>query len=79
VLPRRPLHSPLNLLASPIIDYPMRAIINGLAPCLRHRFEQLLDEPWDVIQIEHSYSFQPFESPAGPRLPFMLSEHTLNR
>jgi hypothetical protein len=37
---------PLNLLASPIIDYPMRAIINGLAPCLRHRFEQLLDEPW---------------------------------
>ncbi|GLO51292.1 Glycosyl transferases group 1 [compost metagenome] len=78
VLPRRPLHSPLNLLASPIIDYPMRAIINGLAPCLRHRFEQLLDEPWDVIQIEHSYSFQPFEKALQARgLPYMLSEHTL--
>jgi len=78
VLPRRALHSPLNLLASPIIDYPMRAIINGLAPCLRHRFEQLLDEPWDVIQIEHSYSFQPFEKALQARgLPFMLSEHTL--
>ena len=78
VLPRRPLHSPLNLLASPIIDYPMRAIINGLAPCLRHRFEQLLDEPWDVIQIEHSYSFQPFEKALqARRLPYMLSEHTL--
>lgn len=56
----------------------MRAIINGLAPCLRHRFEQLLDEPWDVIQIEHSYSFQPFEKALqARRLPFMLSEHTL--
>ncbi|MGE7992795.1 glycosyltransferase family 4 protein [Pseudomonas sp. NPDC089554] len=78
VLPRRPVHSPLNLLASPIIDYPMRTIINGLAPCLRHRFEQLLDEPWDVIQIEHSYAFQPFEKALQARgLPFMLSEHTL--
>ncbi len=78
VLPRRPVHSPLNLLASPIIDYPMRVIINGLAPCLRHRFEQLLDEPWDVIQIEHSYSFQPFEKALqARRLPYMLSEHTV--
>ncbi|MFK3772556.1 glycosyltransferase family 4 protein [Pseudomonas sp. NPDC089406] len=78
VLPRRAVHSPLNLLASPIIDYPMRAIINGLAPCLRHRFEQLLDETWDVIQIEHSYSFQPFEKALQARgLPYMLSEHTL--
>ena len=56
----------------------MRAIINGLAPCLRHRFEQLLDEPWDIIQIEHSYSFQPFEKALQTRrLPFVLSEHNL--
>lgn len=78
VLPRRPLHSPLNLFASPIIDYPMRAIINGLAPSLRHQFEQLLEEPWDVIQIEHSYGFQPFEKALQARgLPYMLSEHNL--
>ena len=78
VVPRRPLHSPLNLLASPIIDYPMRAIINGLAPCLRHRFEQLLDEPWDVVQIEHSYAFQPFEKALQARgVPYLLSEHRL--
>lgn len=78
VIPRRAVHSPLNLLASPILDYPMRAIINGLASCLRHRFEQLLDEPWDVIQIEHSYSFQPFEQALQTRgLPYMLTEHTL--
>ena len=78
VLPRRPLHSPLNLLASPIIDYPRRAIINGLSPGLRRQFEQLLDEPWDVIQIEHSYSFQPFEKALQAReLPYMLCEHNL--
>ncbi|PAV71624.1 hypothetical protein WR25_08823 [Diploscapter pachys] len=45
----------MNLFASPIIDYPMRVIINGLAPCLRHQFEQLLDEPWDdVCPTPHS-------------------------
>ncbi|QHF29525.1 glycosyltransferase family 4 protein [Pseudomonas sp. R32] len=78
VLPRRPLHSPLNLLAAIYPSYPMRASINGLAPHLRHCFEQLLDEPWDVIQIEHSYSFQPFEKALqSRRLPFVLSEHNI--
>jgi hypothetical protein len=58
----------------------MRAIVNGLAPCLRHRFEQLLDEPWDVIQIEHSYSFQPFERPCRPvACPSCSASTPLNR
>ncbi|MDD0976837.1 glycosyltransferase family 4 protein [Pseudomonas fontis] len=78
VLPRRPLHSPLNLLAACCFSYPMRASTNGLAPRLRHRFEALLEEPWDVIQIEHSYSFQPFERALQSRgLPFMVSEHNI--
>lgn len=76
VLPRRPLHSPLNLLAALYVGYPMRASINGLAPHLRHCFEGLLREHWDVIQIEHSYSFQPFEKALqSSGLPFMVSEH----
>ncbi|MBH3427380.1 glycosyltransferase family 4 protein [Pseudomonas alkylphenolica] len=78
VLPRRPLHSPLNLLAAVYAGYPMRASVNGLAPRLRHCFEQLLEERWDVIQIEHSYSFQPFEKALqARRLPFLVSEHTI--
>ncbi|MDD2056186.1 glycosyltransferase family 4 protein [Pseudomonas sp. GD03860] len=78
VLPRRPLHSPLNVLAALYVGYPMRASVNGLAPHLRHCFEHLLDEHWDVIQIEHSYSFQPFEKALQARgLPFVLSEHTI--
>ncbi len=76
VLPRRPLRSPLNMLAAVSAGYPMRACINGLAPHLRHRFEQLLQEHWDVIQIEHSYSFQPFERALqASGLPFVVSEH----
>lgn len=76
VLPRRPLRSPLNLLAALYVGYPMRASTNGLAPHLRHCFETLLREQWDVIQIEHSYSFQPFEKALqASGLPFMVSEH----
>lgn len=76
VLPRRALHSPLNLLAAVSAGYPMRACINGLAPHLRHHFEQLLQERWDVIQIEHSYAFQPFERALqASGLPFIVSEH----
>lgn len=78
VLPRRPAQSPLNLLAALFPSYPMRASINGLAPHLRHAFEQLLQEHWDVVQIEHSYSFQPFEKALqASGQPFMLSEHTV--
>lgn len=78
VMPRRPLRSPLNLLAAFYVSYPMRASINGLAPHLRHCFEHLLQEHWDVIQIEHSYSFQPFEKALqSSGLPFIVSEHTV--
>ena len=52
VVPRRPLHSPLNLLAAVYASYPMRASINGLAPHLRHCFEQLLEE---LHRHEQSY------------------------
>lgn len=78
VLPRRALHSPLNLLAAFYPRYPMRASINGLAPHLRHCFEQLLQEHWDVVQIEHSYSFQPYEQALqASHKAFMVSEHAV--
>ncbi|NBA93812.1 glycosyltransferase family 4 protein [Pseudomonas sp. R5(2019)] len=76
VLHRRPLRSPQTLLAALYAPYPVRASIHGLAPHLRHRFEQLLSESWDVIQIEHSYSFQPFERALQQSgQPFILTEH----
>ncbi|HFQ7127439.1 TPA: glycosyltransferase [Pseudomonas aeruginosa] len=43
-----------------------------------HPATELLREPWDVVQVEHSYSFQPYERPlrdAGQ--PFVLTEHNV--
>jgi len=61
VLPRRPVRSPKTLLAIAASPLPMLASINGYAPDLSRRFTDLLNETWDIVQIEHSYSFQPFE------------------
>jgi glycosyltransferase involved in cell wall biosynthesis len=78
VLPRRPLRSLRTLLAVLLAPYPMLASVNGLTPSLQARFRQLLDEPWDVIQIEHSYSFQPFEAPLQQlQRDFILTEHNV--
>lgn len=78
VLPRRALKSPLTLLGLTNPAYPTLTVVNGLAPRLRHEFERLLEEDWDVIQIEHSYSFQPFERALqASRRPFVLIEHNI--
>lgn len=78
VLPRRPLRSLKTLLAVAFAPYPMLASINGLAAPLEQQVIHLLQEPWDVIQIEHSYSFQPFERPLRQTgQPFILTEHNV--
>lgn len=78
VLPRRPLRSLKTLLSVLFAPYPMLADVNGLAGPLQQCFRQLLDEPWDVIQIEHSYSFQPFEQPLQQlQRDFVLTEHNV--
>ena len=79
VLPRRPLKHPLTLWHAALAPWPVLTVVNGHAPALAERFEQLLvDQPWDVVQIEHSYSFQPFESVlARHRRHFVLCEHNV--
>ncbi|WP_025127234.1 glycosyltransferase family 4 protein [Pseudomonas sp. PH1b] len=78
VLPRRPLRSFKTLMSVLFAPYPMLADVNGLAKPLQERFNALLHEPWDVIQIEHSYSFQPFERPLQQhRQDFILTEHNV--
>ncbi|WP_457788244.1 glycosyltransferase family 4 protein [Pseudomonas sp. PL-6] len=78
VLPRRPLRSAATLGAALLAPYPLLASVNGLAPRLQRQFRELLDESWDVVQIEHSYSFQPYEAELGRRrVPFVLTEHNV--
>nr|WP_199064711.1 glycosyltransferase family 4 protein [Chromobacterium sp. ASV5] len=78
VLPRRALKHPLTLLAAALGPHPLLVSVNGLSPALRDAFEALLQEPWDVVQIEHSYGLQPF-LPALRRSgqPFVLTEHNV--
>lgn len=78
VLPRRSLRSPTTLLAIAASPLPMLASINGYAPALSRRFAKLLSESWDVVQIEHSYAFQPFEDALQKaKQPFILTEHNV--
>ncbi|WP_109513118.1 glycosyltransferase family 4 protein [Pseudomonas ovata] len=78
VLPRRPLRSLRTLLAVAFAPAPMLASINGYAPELERTFEALLQEHWDVIQIQHTYAFQPFERALQRSgKPFILTEHNV--
>jgi glycosyltransferase involved in cell wall biosynthesis len=78
VLPRRPVRHPLTLLYALLAPWPLLATVNGASRALRQQLEQLLDSPWDIVQIEHSYAFQPCAGAlAKRRQPFVLTEHNL--
>lgn len=78
VLPRRPLRHPFTLAAAAVGPWPLLTTINGLSRPLSETFERLLDEDWDVVQIEHSYSAQPYVAALHRRgQPFLLTEHNL--
>lgn len=78
VVPRRPLKHPLTLLAGVFAPWPLLTTVNGLSAPLQARFAQLLNERWDVIQVEHSYSLQPFLRTLQQRQhEFVLTEHNL--
>lgn len=78
VLPRRSLRHPLTLACALLGPWPLLTCFNGLNSRLSSTFSQLLGEHWDIVQVEHSYSFQPYAKalshyPQG----FVLTEHNL--
>ena len=79
VLPRRPLKHPATLWRAATSRLPLLTTINGHAPALSARFERLLaDRKWDIVQVEHSYGFQPFEQALRRhRQRFVLTEHNV--
>jgi glycosyltransferase involved in cell wall biosynthesis len=78
VIPRRPLKHPMTVLAGLFAPWPLLTTVNGLSRPLRQRFDELLGESWDVIQIEHSYSLQPYLAPLmNASRDFVLTEHNL--
>jgi glycosyltransferase involved in cell wall biosynthesis len=79
VLPRRPLKHPRSLWLAAFSRLPLLTSVNGAAPALAQRFEALLQQGgWDVVQIEHSYGFEPFEAALRRhQQPFVLVEHNV--
>lgn len=79
VLPRRSLKDPRTLWRAAFSSLPLLTTVNGHAPALTRQFEQLLArQHWDIVQIEHSYGFQPFEAALQRhRQPFVLVEHNV--
>ncbi len=78
VLPRRPLRSVTTLLAALFARTPLLSSINGLSNSLQLVFAELLCEHWDVVQIEHSYTFQPYEQGLRQhQQAFVLTEHNV--
>jgi len=78
VVPRRPLKHPLTLLGGMFAPWPLLTTVNGLSAALRQRFDELLKDSWDVIQVEHSYSLQPFlKALQQQSRDFVLTEHNL--
>jgi glycosyltransferase involved in cell wall biosynthesis len=79
VLPRRALKHPLTLAAALFAPYPLLASVNGLAPRASAVFAELLaTTSWDIVQIEHSYTFQPYEKALRQhRRDFLLTEHNV--
>ncbi|WP_313172400.1 glycosyltransferase family 4 protein [Stenotrophomonas sp.] len=78
VLERRPLRSLRTMLAGLLSPIPLLASVNGHAPGFSRTLAQLLQQSWDVVQLEHSYMFEPCRQPLQhyPR-GFLLSEHNV--
>lgn len=78
VLPRRSMKHPMTLLRIFFGKWPILTCVNGFSKPLQAVFSELLSEQWDVIQIEHSYSFQPYDQLLKARQQsFILTEHNL--
>lgn len=78
VLQRRPLRSLKTMLAGLLSPAPLLASVNGHAPVFSRTLQQLLQRTWDVVQLEHSYTYEPCRGPLQQHARgFLLSEHNV--
>lgn len=78
VLERRPRKHPLTLAAALLAPYPVIVSVNGLSRRLRRTMAGLLQEQWDVVQVDHSYALQPVLGVlCDSQQPFALCEHNV--
>lgn len=75
---RRPLKSLTNLSQAIFSGLPLTAVINGFDDKLTATIESLLARSWNVIQLEHSYFYEPFAAAnRAYQRPFFITEHNV--
>lgn len=75
---RRPLKSLANLRRMLFSGLPLTAVINGFDEDLVATIETLLAQSWNIIQLEHSYFYQPFAAAnRAHNKPFFITEHNI--
>lgn len=80
VVPRRDRGSAGTLLRAALAPArPVVATVNGCNADYAARFAALLgSRAWDVVQLEHSYGFEPLDAALGRAgTPFLLTEHNV--
>jgi glycosyltransferase involved in cell wall biosynthesis len=78
VVRRRRRRHPVTLAAAALAPYPVDVSINGFCSRMRKTMAALLDEPWDVVQVEHGYAMQSFLATLVRRQQaFVLTEHNV--
>lgn len=75
---RRHRYHPVSVAIATFAPYPMIVSAFGFSTRSRVMLNELLKQPWDAVQIEHSYSLQPFFEPMlREHQPFVLTEHNV--
>jgi glycosyltransferase involved in cell wall biosynthesis len=79
VIPRRSRTSIVTLAkAASAPRRPAVATVNGCNGAYAAAFANLLGQGFDVVQVEHSYAFEPFaKALAVKEIPFLLTEHNV--
>lgn len=77
--PRRKRSSTTTLMRAALsLRRPTVATVNGCSPAFAAKFDALLQEDFDVVQVEHSYTFDSLSGPlARHKKTFFLSEHNI--
>lgn len=76
---RRPLKSLTNLWHTLFSAKPLLATINGVDPSFERLIANMLSQQhWDIVQLEHSYSYDLIRSLYREKpFPFILTEHNV--
>ncbi len=78
IAPRRKLAHPISLSKALLSRRPAITSINAASLLFRIKFENLIQQDFHIVQIEHSYALGALRTPLRRhRLPFILTEHNV--